>query len=128
MGHRATPTEEEQRIRQATREAHETLQALNDAIKEARTLISDVINGFEQVAAREIADLGAHLQRNNNEAAAQLNRQVQAARDHIVHLLTISSIKPDPEQNAFIVEFPPGGFDDQIPAPAARKPTQKGTS
>lgn len=121
MGRRLTASEETRLLQDTIRQAHEAAQALKQAIREARAAEADVINGFERVANREIGELGRELNRKSNEAAAQLNEAVERARDHIVDLLTVSSIKLDRDRDVFMVEFPSGGFDDQVPDPATRK-------
>lgn len=117
MGRRPDLPAEEHRLRQATREAHEAIQGLNDAIKEARNLTAGLVSQYELLHETEMRQLSNHLQEQHNEAAIQLNDAVIAARAHILRLLTIAEMKADVDNGTIRISWPDGKFDENVPPP-----------
>lgn len=117
MGHRPQLSEEEQRLRQATREAHEAAQHLRDVIREYNLLEHQLVTRFEDVCNREIRDLSNQLQTEMNRQSAQLNDAVKNARAMIIDQLTVSEMEFDEITRKITVHFTAMRFDDAVPLP-----------
>jgi hypothetical protein len=117
MGRTLTPQQEISQLRDLIREAHEVLKDLRGALREARAAASDMVTRFDLIATREIQQLGNHLQQCNNQAAADLNAEVQAARVELTRQLAMSHLERDNSTDTWRVIFQAGRFDDQIPLP-----------
>jgi hypothetical protein len=104
-------------LREATREAHGAVRDLDRLLGDYRKLTADVrllIMGDAQEAANaELKRYGAHLQAEMNEKAADLNRAVDAAREHIVRALTVAELSITPE-GRLAVHFKGGRFDADV--------------
>jgi len=125
MGKTLTPEQEAEQLRAIIREAHEVLGDLRRTIKEASTLVTRMISGFEQLHAREMAQLSNHLQAEANRAAAQLEEEVQTAQQYILKRLTAADLTLDLHEGVAVLHFPAGMFDDQIPAPYPADPSER---
>jgi hypothetical protein len=78
-------------LRGLIREAHGATKDLRAAIREARALAADTARETEraarQAAVEEMKRFEAHVQAEMDRSAADLNRAVTAARDHVVKAL-----------------------------------------
>lgn len=119
------PSEEEQRLRQATREAHEAMQGLASLLRQARELAPVLVSEFEQVHYREIAQLSNHLTAESNRLASQLNAEVQRARDFIWRRLMAGEVTIDQRTGAMTIEWDLGRFEDDQPAPYPQVTTRE---
>lgn len=117
MGHRLTPEQEAQQLRQATREAHEAMQGLNAAIREARSLEPLVIAHFEEVHRREIEQLSNYFTEESNRHAAALNADVERAREMINEQIMSGKAVFDRHTMSVTITWGKGSFDDQAPLP-----------
>jgi hypothetical protein len=117
MGHRLTPEQERQALRDATREAHETLQALYQAIREARALTPDLVAGFEATHTREMQLLSNHLTAESNRVSAQLNDTIHSCREMIVKQIMAGEAVLDTRTRTVTIKFGTMAFDDQQPPP-----------
>lgn len=120
MGHRLTPAEEAQVLRDLIREAHEAMQGLNQAIKEARALQPSLIAQFEQTHQREMQLLQNHMTAEQNHASADLNQAVSTARDEICRQLTMQEMILDHSGGVVKVLFSGRRFDDQVTPPTVQ--------
>lgn len=112
-------------LRELIREAHGATKDLRGAIREARDYANGLISLVDAAAdaARtaafhageaQMAELGAHLQRQMNQAAADLNRAVDEARRHIVKQLTLTRLLQG-EDGGIVAEFASNQFDAEVP-------------
>lgn len=115
MGRKLTASEETQLLIDTVREAHEVLQALYAAIRDARNLAPSLVADFDQLHHREMAQLTNHLQSEHNRAAAELNQAVKEARTQIVDWLTVAELVLDPETGSLHFLFPHGMFQEDVP-------------
>lgn len=80
MGHKITPTDEVEALRQATREAHEAAQALKDATREARQMFDSVrLANYEMVNRT----LNAQVERGVQGLEEAIIRNIQRCNDSI---------------------------------------------
>lgn len=117
MGRKPELSQEEQRLRQATRDAHEAAQHLRDAIRDYRLLEHELVTRFEEVCDREIRDLSNQLQREMNRQSARLNDAVENARAMIIDQLAVSDMEFDEITRKITVHFTAMRFDDTVPLP-----------
>jgi hypothetical protein len=117
MGRKPVLTDEEQRLRQATREAHEAAQELRAAIKEARSLEPLVVAHFEEVHRREIEQLSNYFTEESNRHAAALNADVERAREMINEQIMSGKAVFDRHTSTVTISWGPGAFDDSAPLP-----------
>lgn len=117
MGHRLTPSEEAQQIRQATREAHEAAQQLKDLLKEARLLTATLTTEYQAYHDREIKELGNALAIEHNQASADLNTAIEQARIMIVNQIMTGSAVFDRSTSTVTISWGAGKFDDHQPLP-----------
>ena len=117
MGHRLTPEQEVQQLRQATREAHEAMQGLNAAIREARSLEPIVVAHFEEVHRREIEQLSNYFTEESNRHAAALNADVERAREMINQQIMSGKAVFDRHTSTVTITWGPGAFDANAPLP-----------
>lgn len=119
------PSEEEQRLRQATREAHEAMQGLASLLRQARELAPVLVSEFEQVHHREIMQLSNHLTAESNRHASQLNAEVERARDFIWRQLMAGEAKFDRHAGTVTIRWGAGKFEDNQPAPYPQVTTRE---
>ena len=117
MGHRLSPGEEVQQLRQATREAHEAAQALHAAIREARALEPGLIAQFEAIHQREIQQLSNHFNEESNRHAAALNADVERAKDMIMNDIMSGELVLSADKREVRLRLGNRRFDDQVPPP-----------
>lgn len=117
MGHRLSPGEEVQLLRQATREAHEAAQELKAAIREARALEPGLVAQFEAVHQREIQQLSNFFTEESNRSSASLNHAVEQAREIITNQIMSGEAVLDRHTSKITIRFGPGRFDDAVPPP-----------
>lgn len=127
MGRRPTPSEEEQRLRQATREAHEAIQGLNDAIREARQLTATLVADYQAAHNREIAQLSNALQIEHNQAARQLNQTVEQARIMIRDQIMAGRAVFDVTTQTVTISWGAGAFSENEPLPYPHLPARENT-
>lgn len=128
MGRKPVLTDEEQRLRQATREAHEAAQELRAAIREARSLEPLVVSHFEEVHRREIEQLSNYFTEESNRHAASLNADVERAREMINEQIMSGKAVFDRHTGTVTISWGPGAFDANAPLPyphVARKEEQE---
>lgn len=119
-------------LRETVREAHAALKDMERVLREYRanaaTTMADIGEAAAQVAAAELRRYGEHLQSEMNAQAVNLNRAVDAARNHIVTQLTLAWLEPDPEvhgrlrfvfHGAPFDEDPTGDGPEHVPDPGA---------
>lgn len=117
MGHRLTPSEEAQQIRQATREAHEAAQQLKDLLREARLLAATLTTEYQAYHDRELKELANALIAEHNQASADLNTAIEQARIMIVNQIMTGSAVFDRSTSTVTISWGAGKFDDQQPPP-----------
>lgn len=117
MGHRTTPTEEEQRLRQATREAHEAMAGLRDLLREARALSATLTRDYQAYHDQEIKALANALAIEQNQVSADLNASIEKARIMIRDQIMAGEAVFDRETSTVRISFGPGKFDDNQPLP-----------
>lgn len=111
-------------LRGLVREAHEATKDARAAIRECRTLTEDIADACAKAAYdasnAEMARWAHHVQREMNTRAADLNRAVIAARDHIgrammpkIGEMTI----PEGGPPRLLIEFEESLFDAAVPVP-----------
>lgn len=115
---RTLTTEQEiQLLKDTIRQGHELLQALNDAIKQARKLQPDLVDRFEQTHHQEIAQLSNLFTTESNRLSADLNRQVNEAREMIMNYLMSGEARFDRTTETVTIKWSAARFDDQVPLP-----------
>ena len=117
MGHRPTPSEEEQRLRQATREAHEAIQELKSLLREAKELAANLTADYQAHHDRELKELANVINIEQNQMCADLNASIVAAREMINGQLMAGEAKFDARTETVIIRWGPGRFDDSRPNP-----------
>lgn len=117
MGHRLTPEQERQALRDATREAHETLQGLYTAIREAKALAHDLVASFDATHEREIQLLSNHLIAESNRISAQLNDTIHACQKMIIEQIMAGEAVFDISTQTVTIKFGDIMFDDHQPPP-----------
>jgi F0F1-type ATP synthase membrane subunit b/b' len=79
-------------LRELIRDGHGLLKDLRAAIRDARALADDAAREAEraarQAAISEMRRFETHVQAEMDRSAADLNRALRAARDHLVKALT----------------------------------------
>lgn len=117
MGRKPDLTAEEQRLRDTIRIAHEAIQELRAAIREARALEPRLVEQFEATHHREIQQLSNYFQTEMNRQSAELNTAVRAARVEITDQLAMAELVIDRDTKQARLLFSGSKFDDQIPLP-----------
>ena len=120
MGRQPTPSEEVQQLRQATREAHEAAQELRAAIREARALEPGLIAQFEAIHQREVQQLSNHFNEESNRHAAQLNADIERAKDMIMNDIMSGELVLSADKREVRLKLGAYRFDDQQPPPYPR--------
>lgn len=127
MGHHRSASEEAQQLRQATREAHEAAQALHDAIREARELAPRLVADFERVHATEIKQVSNFITRESNRVAAELNTQIDVAKEMIFNRIMAGELVLDLASNVVELRLGDWRFDEHVPPPYPQQPPRKDT-
>lgn len=117
MGHRLTPEQEVKALRDATREAHEALQGLRDAIRQADRLSDNLVKDFEAIHAREMKVLSNHLTAESNRVAAEANAAIDVAQEMIMKQIMAGEATLNTRTRTVTIKFGAGRFDDQQPPP-----------
>lgn len=117
MGHRPTPSEEEQRLRQATREAHEAMAGLRDLLREVRALTVNLTADYQAYHDNELKELANALTIEQNKAAADLNASIERARIMINDQIMAGEAVFDKRTQTVAIRWGLGGFDPNIPLP-----------
>jgi F0F1-type ATP synthase membrane subunit b/b' len=125
MGRKPELSAEEQRLKDLIRQAHEAVQALRDAIRDALALAPVLIAEFEAHHHNEMAMLSNHMTAEGNRAAADLNAAVDAGRTEILRQLAVTEAVLDKEGNTVRLLFNSGRFNDQVPPPFPNHQTQE---
>lgn len=125
MGRKPTLTEEAQALRDLIRQSHEVNQALREAIKEARQLAPDLVSQMQQVHHTEIKELSNYFNQESNLASAELNRQIEAAREMIVNTIMSGEAIFDRRTESVTIKFGAGHFDSDVPPPYPDHPVWK---
>lgn len=117
MNRRATLTEEEQRLRQATREAHEAMAGLRDLLRQTRTLAATLTRDYQAYHDQELKSLANALVIEHNQVSADLNDSIEQARIMIRDQIMAGEAVFDRETSTVRISFGPGKFDDNQPLP-----------
>lgn len=117
MGRKPDLSQEEQRLRQATREAHEAAQHLRDVIREANQLIPTLIEQFEKHHKEEMNQLSNHLIAESNRLNAQLNADIETARQIVNDQIMAGHAVFDAATRTVTITWGPGRFNDTEPLP-----------
>ena len=117
MGHRLTPDQEIQALRDATREAHETLQGLYDAIRAANALAPALVASFEATHDRESKLISNHIAAESNRVARVLNDQIVTSKKMIMNEIMAGVLVLDPHTGTVRLRLGAVKFDDQQPLP-----------
>lgn len=125
MGHKLSASDEAQQLRQATREAHEAMQGLADAIREANLLAPRLVADFEATHAREVKQLSNFFTEESNRAAADLNAAVEQARTMIANEIMAGEAVFDRETMTVSIRWGGMAFDSQVPLPFPNEQTWK---
>lgn len=127
MGRKLTPTEEVTALRDLIRQAHEVTQALNASPKEAKNLAPDLTRKFEQHCDMEIKNLSNKMVIYSNQAAANLNANVEEARRIITEQILQGEVIFDVTQGVARISFGAMRFDDAQPPPYPEVTSRKDT-
>lgn len=117
--------DERDELRALIREAHEAIKDLRTAIRDAKATTRDMADAAAKAAFEasndEMARWSRHIQAEMNRSARDLNRAVEAARDHIGRSLMpkIASLDTSGAAPVLLIEFEGGKFDADWPLPAA---------
>jgi hypothetical protein len=125
VGRKPDLTAEEQRLRDTIRIAHEAIQELRAAIREARTLEPDLVAKYEAFHHREIKQLSNFFQSEMNRQSTELNAAVRAARIEITDQLAMAELVIDRDTKQVRLLFSGSKFDDQIPLPYPDQPVKE---
>ena len=117
MGHHPSASEEVQQLRQATREAHEAMQDLLAAIREARALAPSLVDEFQRIHTGEIRQLSNYFTSESNRQAASLNADIRHAREMIFNQIMAGELVLDPVRNVVFLRLGDVAFDDHQPVP-----------
>lgn len=120
-------TEEEQRLKNLIRQAHEAVQALNAAVREASKLEPKLVSEFQQIHHREIKQLSNYLVDEGNRQSAILNAEVERARREIHDQIMSGAAVFDRETETVTITWGPGKFDSNMPLPYPHEPLWKDT-
>lgn len=117
MGHRLTPEQEEQRLRQATREAHEAMQGLADLLRQARELAANLTADYQAFHDREMKELANALAVEHRQVSADLNTSIETARTMISNQIMAGEAVFDAVTSTVRISWGLGRFDDTQPNP-----------
>lgn len=117
MGRKPDLSQEEQRLRQATRDAHEAAQHLADVIREARILTATLTASYQDYHDQEIKSLSNALAIEHNQAARDLNQAIENAKIMIKDQIMAGEAVFDATTRTVAIRFGAGAFDDNQPLP-----------
>lgn len=117
MTRRPELSEEEQRLRQATREAHEAMKGLRDAIREACHLAANLTADYQAYHDREMKQLANALTTEQNQVSRDLNASIEHARIMIRDQIMTGEAVFDRHTSKVTIRFGAGKFDDNQPFP-----------
>jgi ABC-type transporter Mla subunit MlaD len=114
-------------LRELIREAHGATKDLNRAIREARDFADNLVKMVDAAAdasrraawaagAEQLAEYQAHIQGEMNRSAAELNKAIVAAREHIGRALRPKIASIEPEEGTLVIQFEGALFDADVPA------------
>jgi hypothetical protein len=114
-------------LRELIREAHGATKDLNRAIREAREYADNLVKMVDAAAdasrraafaagAEQLAEYQAHIQAEMNRSAAELNKAIVAAREHIGRALRPKIASIDPGDATIVLQFEGALFDANVPA------------
>jgi F0F1-type ATP synthase membrane subunit b/b' len=108
--------DEQEKLRELTRAAHEAAKDLRAALTEYRqaaaAIKQDLIEALDAVGEKKLDQWADDWQKALNQAAADLNDSVDKARDHVVHQLTLSDLVPNEDGKTFRISFAGGMFKE----------------
>ena len=103
-------------LRELIREAHAAIKDLTRVLREVRQAVRDgtaeARDTMAKAANDAIDEFTVHWQKQADQAAADLNRDLLAARAHLIKALTIKSMEGIPGERGIRVEFAGQLFDD----------------
>jgi uncharacterized coiled-coil protein SlyX len=113
-------------LRDLVREAHAATKDLNRAIREAKSYADDLVKMVDAAAeasrraahtagCEQLAAFQDHIQHEMNRSAAELNKAIEAAREHIGRALMPKVAALDPDAGAILVQFDGNLFDANVP-------------
>lgn len=117
MGRRQHVTDEEIRLGELIRSAHEAAKDLRAAIREANQLAPDLMARFEEFHQGEIQQLSNYFTTEGNRQSARLNAEVEQARVLITKQIMSGKAVFDADTRTVTISFGAGRFDDQVPPP-----------
>lgn len=117
MGHTPDPAAAAEQLRGVIRDAHAAVKDLRAAIRDARQLGASLAADMERIANGEVMDMANQLQRMANGYSAQLNAQVETARNEIAQHLFDARIEYDKAADNFVVVFQGARFTEDTPPP-----------
>lgn len=117
MGHRLTPTEEAQQLRQATREAHEAMQGLADLLKQARELAATLTREYQEYHDRELKELANAITIEHNQISRDLNIAITEAKTMISNQIMSGVATFDPHTSTVTIRWGRGAFAEDQPPP-----------
>ena len=117
MGHRLTPEQEAQRLRQATREAHEAMQGLTDLLRQAKELAANLTADYQAFHDRELKELANALAIEHRQVSADLNTSIETARTMISNQIMAGEAVFDAVTSTVRISWGLGRFDDTQPVP-----------
>lgn len=107
-------------LRQLIVEAHSAIADMDRLLRQLRQQSADAAAQMRKDAERTandlIAELVRHLQVQQNQASADLNRAVDRARVAVIDSLTMTRLQPD-GKGGYKVQWARGRFDEAVPLP-----------
>ncbi len=118
-------------LRQLITEAHEVIADMDRLLRQLRqesaAATAQMRKETERTANDLLAELTRHLQVQQNQASADLNKAVDRARHLIVESLTMTRLQPD-GRGGYRVTWARGRFDEAVALPPAPPGNRKAAS
>ena len=118
-------------LRRLITEAHTVIADMTGLLRQLRqesaTATAQMRKETEQTANLLLAELNRHLQVQQNQASADLNKAVDRARHLIVESLTMTRLRPD-GKGGYRVTWARGRFDEAAALPLAPPGNRKAAS
>lgn len=118
-------------LRQLITEAHEVIADMDRLLRQMRqesaAATAQMRKETERTANDLLAELTRHLQVQQNQASADLNKAVDRARHLIVESLTMTRLQPD-GRGGYRVTWARGRFDEAVALPPAPPGNRKAAS
>jgi len=115
-------------LRQLITEAHAVIADMDRLLRQLRqesaAATAQMRKETEQTANSLLAELSQHLQAQQNQASADLNKAVDRARRLIVESLTMTRLQPD-GKGGYRVTWVRGRFDEAVALPPAPPGSRK---